>query len=536
MRPSLRSNKTMKTNALRPFHATLALVAPFATLHAVELPNIFSSHMVLQRDVPAPVWGKAAPKASVTVTFAGQSKTATAGEDGKWMVKLDPLKANATPQTMTVAEGASMVKFDDVLVGDNWLCSGQSNMEWDLNSSANSQQERDDVVNYPGIRFFRAAEHLSTPAPLDNAPGTWNVMTPDSVRPLTAVGYFFARKVHQEIKIPVGIIQSAWGGSPIEPWTTPAGFRMVPELAEYSRRIDLFDPATPAGREMQVDFVKKISDWLPLAKEAAAAGKLMPPMPEKPKPDNSCGMYNGMIAPLVPYAIKGALWYQGEANGGEGISYFHKKQALIGGWRKAFGVGDFPFYFVQLANFQNPNPNPEGGDGWAKVREAQRKSLEIPNTGMAVAIDLADEGNPGDIHPKNKQDVGARLAQWALHQTYGKKNLVPSGPLFKSAKADGNKLVVSFDWTGGGLIVGQKKGLDPVKEIPGGILKGFAIAGADKKWVWANATIDGKNVVLSHNDVPNPVAVRYAFSMNPAQANLYNKEGLPASPFRSDDW
>lgn len=526
----------MKTKLHPSFRVLLCVGSSLPLLQAVELPNIFSSHMVLQRGVAAPVWGKAAPGAQVTVSFGGQTRTVTADGGGKWMVRFEPMAANAVPQTLTVTEGAQTVKFDDVLVGDNWLCSGQSNMEWDLNSSANPDQERAGVVNYPQIRFFRASEHLATPAPLDNAPGTWNTMTPESVRPLTAVGYFFARNVHEAVKVPVGIIQSAWGGSPIEPWVTPAGFRMVPELADYSQRVDRFDPSTPAGREMQKEIVGKVAAWLPGAREAAEAGRPMPAMPEWPKPDNSCTMYNGMIAPLVPFGIKGALWYQGESNGGEGISYFHKKQALIGGWRKAFGVGDFPFYFVQLANFQNPNPDPAGGDGWARVREAQLKSLEIPNTGMAVAIDLADAGNPGDIHPRNKQDVGARLAQWALHQTYGMKDVVPSGPLYKSAARAGNRLKVSFEWVGGGLMVGKKTGLEPVKEVAGGQLKGFAIAGADRKWVWADAVIEGNTVVLSHPEVAEPVAVRYAFSMNPDQANLYNRAGLPASPFRSDDW
>ncbi|MCX6346200.1 MAG: sialate O-acetylesterase [Armatimonadetes bacterium] len=516
--------------------AALILAISAAAVQAVELPNVFANHMVIQRDIKAPVWGKAAANSTVTVEFAGQKKTATADAGGKWMIKLDPMKANAKPQTMTVSEPPSVVTYEDVLVGDNWLCSGQSNMEFDMNGTTNSQQELADAVNYPTIRFFRATEHISTPTPLDNAPGTWNTLTPDSARQLTAVGYFFARRINKEIEVPIGVIQSAWGGSPIEPWTTPAGFRMVPELADFSNRIDMFDPTTTVGKELQKDIIKKVSEWLPAAQAAVDAGKVMPPVPDTPRPDGTCGMYNGMIAPLVPYGIKGALWYQGESNGGEGISYFQKMQALIGGWRKAFGVGDFPFYFVQLANFQAPNPNPEGGDGWAKVREAQRKSLEIPNTGMAVAIDLADAGNPGDIHPKNKQDVGGRLAQWALYQTYGKKDVVPSGPLFKSAAADGNKLTVTFNWVGGGLIVGEKKGLDPVKAIAGGTLKGFAIAGEDKKWVWADAKIVGKTVVLTSAECQNPVAVRYAFTMNPDTANLYNKEGLPASPFRSDDW
>jgi len=515
---------------MRKIRCSVAAVSLAAALSwgaaaaAVELPSIFGSHMVIQRDVKVPVWGLGPAAAEITVEFGGQTKSATVGSDGKWKVVLDPMKASSTGQTMTVTESTgsqatsatpprrllSSVKFDDVLIGDNWICSGQSNMEFGLDGTTNSQQERDDVVNHPNIRFYRVTDHISKDEPQDNCPGSWNTLTPDSARPLTAVGYFFGRRLNKELNIPIGLIQSAWGGTPIEPWTTYAGW--------------------------EKNYVKQVADWLPLANAAVDKGMSMPPMPEMPANKANGGIYNGMIAPLAPYAIKGAIWYQGEANGGEGVSYFYKMQDLIGGWRKVFGVGDFGFYFVQLANWQNPNPNPEGGDGWAKVREAQRKALEIPNTGMAVAIDMADAGNPGDIHPKNKQDVGWRLAQWALYQTYGKKKLVPSGPLFRSVAASGNKLTVAFDWVGSGLIVGEKKGLDPVKEIVGGKLKGFAIAGADRKWVWADAVIDGKTVVLSSPEVPNPVAARYAFSMNPDTANLYNKEGMPASPFRSDDW
>jgi sialate O-acetylesterase len=527
----------MKKN-LDCWTAGIALATAFSASAALaaELPGIFASHMVMQRGVNAPVWGKAAPGATVSVEFSGQKKAVVAGEDGKWMIRLEPMGANAEPQTMTITDPSGSVIFDDVLVGDNWICSGQSNMEFDLNNTVNSQQELEDVVNHPTIRFYRLEGHITVDTPQENCPGTWHVLTPDAARPLTAVGYFFGRKINTETHIPVGLVHTSWAGTAIEPWINPAGFHGVPELADYARRIDSFDVSTELGQKTQKDLVQKVSEWLIEAKPAAEANRLMPPVPAMPPRDNSCGIYNGMIAPLVPFGIKGAIWYQGESNGSEGISYFHKMQALIGGWRQDFGLGDFPFYFVQLANFTNPNPNPEGGDGWAKVREAQRKALEIPNTGMAVAIDLADADNPGDIHPKNKQDVGDRLAQWALYQTYGQKDVVPSGPIFKSLAAADGKLTLSFDWLGSGLMVGKKEGLKPTHEIVDGKLKGFAVAGEDRKWAWANAVIDGRNVVLSSPEVQKPVAVRYAYSMNPEEANLYNKEGLPASPFRSDDW
>jgi sialate O-acetylesterase len=247
-------------------------------------------------------------------------------------------------------------------------------------------------------------------------------------------------------------------------------------------------------------------------------------------------MYNAMIHPIVEMSIKGALWYQGESNGGEGESYFHKKQALIGGWRKNFAQGDFPFYFVQLANFQSPGTDPAGGSGWARLREAQMKTLTVPNTGMAVIIDNAPLAEAKDIHPKNKYDVGLRLAQWALAKDYGQKNVVASGPLFKALKIEGGKAHVTFDYPGAGLMVAKKEGRNPATEAKEEKLKRFAVAGEDKKWFWADAVIEGNAVVVSSPDVKAPVAVRYAFEMNPDGANLYNREGLPASPFRTDNW
>ncbi|MDE0840444.1 MAG: 9-O-acetylesterase, partial [Kiritimatiellae bacterium] len=246
------------------------------------------------------------------------------------------------------------------------------------------------------------------------------------------------------------------------------------------------------------------------------------------------GLYNGMIAPIVPYAVRGAIWYQGESNGGEGRSYMHKTRALVEGWRHAWGQGAFPFYVVQLANFQDPGENPEGGDGWARLRMAQLRSLDIKNTGMAVAIELADESNPGDVHPENKKDVGERLALWALAKDYGKQ-ITYSGPLYKGMTVRGSEAIISFEHVGKGLMVGEKTGIDPVKEVKGGTLKRFAISGDDGMWQWADAKIAGETVIVSSDDVAKPVAVRYAYTMNPAGCNLYNKAGLPASPFTTDD-
>jgi len=465
------------------------LVAAVAAPAEVKLPSQFSTGMVLQQGKPVPVWGWANAGAKVSVAFAGQEKSATADGDGKWTVTLDALKTATTPGTMTVTAGDDEVKLDDVLVGEVWICSGQSNMEWTV-GGCNSP---DDVAaaDYPLVRHIKVP-HKPSAEPLDNFQGSWVACSPQTVPGFTAVGYFFARELHKELGVPIGLVNSSWGGTRIEPWTPPCGFAAVPELKEMAE------------------------------KDYDAKNHQQPTV-----------LYNGMISPLVPLAIRGAIWYQGESNGGEGVSYYHKKQALIGGWRQLFKQGDFPFYYVQLANWQQPNDNPQGGDGWAKLREAQVSTLQVPNAGMAVIIDI---GEARDIHPKNKQDVGRRLALWALAKDYGKKDLVYSGPLYKDMKVEGDKIRVSFDHVGSGFMVGKKEGREPVREIKDGELKRFAIAGADQQWHWAKAAIDGDTVVVSCPEVKEPVAVRYAFSMNPEGANLYNKDGLPASPFRTDEW
>jgi len=361
------------------------------------------------------------------------------------------------------------------------------------------------------------------------------VCAPETVAGFTAAGYFFARELVKELDVPVGLIASNWGGTRIEPWIPPEGFRMVEQLKDLSRMVDAWDPQSPAWQKSHSEYVAKVKEWVPKAEAALAARQPLDPLPVSPIPEGSslpAQIYNGMIHPLVPYAIRGALWYQGEANGGEGVAYLYKMQALIGGWRKLWGQGDFPFYYVQLANFQRSDPQtPQGGDGWTLVREAQTQALSIPNTGMACIIDIGDAVN---IHPLNKQDVGKRLALWALANTYGKKDVVFSGPMFKAQVIEDNRIRISFDYVGSGLVLGRKKGLEPVQPAADGKLAWAAIAGEDNIWHLADAVIDGATVVFSSEKVAKPVAVRYAFAMNPEGANLYNKEGLPAVPFRTD--
>jgi len=487
------------------------LASSFMSSADVTLPRILGSGMVLQCDLSVPIWGWANANEKISVTFAGQTKTAKTGENGKWMVKLDPLEGSNKPSQMTI-EGKNKITLENILVGEVWICSGQSNMEWPIRASMNPKEEIS-AANYPQIRLFDVPGHTTSPVPNDKAarPGSWRKCSPKTAPNFSAVGYFFGRRLHRELKVPVGLIGSNWGGTRIEPWTTLAGFESVPELS-------------------------KIADQVKGYKDGAKVGGGSP-----------SAIYNSMVHPLVPFSIRGAIWYQGESNGGEHMSYYHKKHALVNGWRKAFQNKGLAFYWVQLANFRKPNvravidpkkefSNAAGGDGWARIREAQTKALDIPHTGMAVAIDLADAHNPNDIHPRNKQDVGGRLAQWALHQTYGKKELVPTGPLYKSHKVKGNAIHLSFDHVGKGLMIGKKNKLEPTEEVKEGELDNFAIAGEDKKWVWADATIVGDTVVVSSKEVKKPAAVRYGFTMNPGNANLYNKDGIAASPFRTDKW
>ena len=483
----------MKTKSLLSLVYLILISFAHNGLADIKLPNVIGSGMVLQRDMAVPVWGWAEAGEEVTVSFADQTKKAKAGNDGKWIVKLDSLKANSEGATLTIS-GKNKINLDNVLVGEVWICSGQSNMEWAIRQSMNPKEEAA-AANYPQIRLFNVPGHTVSPLPKDEGAGQWQVCDPKSANNFSAVGYFFGRRLHKDLKVPVGLIGSNWGGTRIEPWTTLAGFESVPELS-------------------------KIADQVKNYKQDTRVGGGQP-----------SAIYNSMVHPLTPFAMRGGIWYQGESNGNEGITYYQKKHALVNGWRKAFQNKDLAFYWVQLANFQKESDKPEGGDGWAKLREAQTKALDIPGTGMAVITDI---GAANDIHPKNKQDVGWRLAQWALHQTYGQKNLVPSGPLYKSHKVEGNAIRLSFDHVGSGLIVGNKNGLEPTAEVKDGKLEHFSISGKDNKWVWADAKIDGETVVVESKEVSEPVAVRYGFTMNPAKANLYNKEGLPAGPFRTD--
>ena len=634
----------------------------------VRLPAIISDNLVLQQQTKVRIWGKANPGERVTVTFQQKSATAVADKQGHWETWLGPFKAGG-PFELTV-KGDNLLTVKNVLVGEVWLCSGQSNMEWPLINTIGGA-ETVAQAKYPEIRLFTVEKNTSA-APLTDVQGHWVVTTPDDAAHFSAVGYFFGRELYQQLKVPVGLIHSSWGGTPAEAWTSHDALLSSPELKPILDRYQSSLNALPQAKEayaralaeweeknLYIDSGNKgealgyadpafaASDWskMDLPQQIETAGLLidgavwfrkvldvpaswagkdlilnLPPIDDQdvtyfngtkvgsigretpnsymvprkytvpgslvrpgrnviavrvfdsageggfsrggamslgpagaaesevmslrgvwdykvelalePKhPDwgtrpeavgvsnqnNPSVLYNAMIEPIVPFVIRGVIWYQGESNAGRAYQYRTLFPTMIRDWRKAWG-SEFPFYFVQLPNWHANKAQPDESD-WAELREAQMMTLREPQTGMAVTIDI---GDAIELHPRNKLDVGRRLAAWALAGTYGQKD-IPSGPLFDRSTIEGDKVRIHFKYTAG------------LKTNDGGPVKGFAIAGEDRKFVWADARIDGDTVVVSSPKVLKPVAVRYAWADNPI-ANLYNRAGLPASPFRTDDW
>ena len=513
--------KHKRHSLLTPFAvvAIAALGAADVALADVRPAAIFSDHMVLQRDAVAPVWGWADPGEEVSVSIAGQTKTTKADPAGKWMVKLDKLKTGEG-LTLTI-KGRNTVTVQDVAVGEVWLCSGQSNMGMTVNGSKNFEQEKA-AANLPKIRMFRQADGPAT-APQEQGKGSWQVCSPETVGGFSAAAYFFGREVHKTLGLPVGLINSSVGGTAIEAWTSWDAQKDKLELKPIFDRWDKqqagWDPA-----KAQAQYEKQLATWKTAAAKAKAEGKQAPRAPRKPdEPRRSANhpatLFNGKIVPLIPYAIKGAIWYQGESNAGNGTQYALQLETLVKDWRGRWGY-DFPFGWVQLPNFHKAQVEPVEDTGWVRVREGMLKMLALPDTGMAITLDCGEADN---IHPKNKQDVGKRLAMWALAKVYDQKGIAASGPLPAGHQIRGSEIVLSFKHADGGLVAKD------------GDLKGFAIAGTDKKWVRATAKIDGDKVVVSSPEVKQPAAVRYAWADNP-DFNLYNGAGLPATPFRTDDW
>ena len=485
----------------------------------VKLPAIFGSHMVLQQGQKDRVWGTADPGEPVTVTIANQSKSTKADNDGKWMVRLDPMMVGG-PHTMTV-KGKNAVTFDDVLIGEVWLCSGQSNMQMAV-ESVNDPELETRAADFPKIRLITVPQ-VGTQEPQSDFNGKWEVCNPETVKSFSAVGYFFGRQLHQTLGVPIGLIDDSWGGSACEAWVRKD---LLEADEAYKPLLERWEQQEKDLPEARARYEKALADYEAAAEKAKAEGKPAPRRPQSPddamrgnhRPSN---IYNGVLKPTIGYGLRGAIWYQGESNAGRAYQYRSLFPLMIKSWRDEWKIGDFPFYWVQLADFRAEKPEPAESD-WAELREAQTLTMsKLPNTGEAVIIDL---GEDKDIHPRNKQDVAKRLARWALARDYGIA-LNHQSPTYKSMEKDGNKITLTFDHVGGGL-----RPFDVQEPI------GFAIASNDKKFVWAKAKVVGNNKVEVWADgVSEPAAVRYAWADNPV-CNLYSQEGLPVTPFRTDDW
>jgi len=531
------SNSVRKTLAVCWFLFGFNLWAGFVgtPCHAeVRLATIFSDHMVVQRDRPLTFWGWGTPGEMLNVQLGQQTEQTQVAADGSWACTLAALPISRDGLELVVS-ASNEIRIRDVLVGDVWLCSGQSNMEWGLGGC----DAPEDIAqsNEPMIRHFGVEMNFAHTPKLD-VRGRWSVATPQSTPGFTAVGYYFAKRVHMETGVPIGIVRSSVGGTNIECWMAQETLMNTPALDPYAR---MMRESLAQYQKDLATVIPEVEKWTLEARQQMLAGteiSMPPAIPEFPFGEKMfrprcVTLHNGMIHPLKRLSLRGVLWYQGENNAGnaeDGKQYIEKKRAMVSDWRKWFSDPDLPFYFVQLAAWQSPTKDPAQADGWAFFRDAQRKALSIENTGMAVAIDI---GDAQDIHPKNKYDVGERLARWALVHQYG-KNIECSGPLFRQLTIDGNRAVIEFDHVGQGLMVGRKIGREPVAQAAGESLSRFAIAGEDRKWYWAEATIEGDKVVCTHPEVARPVAVRYGFSMNPEGANLYNRDGLPASPFTTE--
>ncbi|MCP4891006.1 MAG: sialate O-acetylesterase [Planctomycetaceae bacterium] len=470
----------------------------------LQISGIFTDRAVIQRDRPIPVWGTTKADAKVTVEFAGQSKSATAAANGSWQVLLEPLPANASGSSMFIESEQQRIELHDLLVGEVWYASGQSNMQMKLAACAKKIESISKIANSPetaNIRMIRIDDHDS-PKPLRHRKkqSTWQRDTPNNRAQQSAVAYFFARHLHAELKVPIGIIEGSWGGKPVE------GF--IPR-DQFQRHASL-QPILSLAEQNKLEQLSRLEGGVIVRNTAGMPARI----------------FNARVAPIAPFAVRGFIWYQGESNAGRGEdprNYRIKMQALIEGWRAAWNQSDLPFYFVQLPAFNN------SATGWIRLREEQRRSLEIPQTGMAVTIDLRDS----DIHPSNKLDVGNRLARWALAKTYD-QDIEFSGPLFQAAIIEKDSIRVEFDNAMNGLMIARKEGISSPVPTPNAELAHFELADETGEWQPAQATIEGSIVRVSSPRIKNPKAVRYACSGDPENANLYNQTGLPASPFCSD--
>ncbi len=490
-----------------------------------ELPSVIGENMVLQRETDAPIWGWDAPGTAVTVSFRGRTASAEAGEDGKWMVRV-PTGAAGGPFELAI-QGTSAVNLANVLVGEVWVAGGQSNMWWHLASCKNAREEIA-AADYPDIRMWDANTHprqagWSAETPQRTVKAEWKPATPRVAGNFPGVPYFFARELRDRLDVPVGIVHIAVPGSAIEPWLSEEfGRAHMPQLFGYWE----------CRKRMYPDEVKQheqaLKAWEEQSAAAEAEGRQAPAKPEPPREPGGAptgGFCNGMVLPTAPYAARGFIWWQGESNASRALQYQVLFPALIEEWRYWWGMPDAPFLFVELAEFLAEQRNPVEDDPWPALRDAQRVALRLANTCMISTIDIFEPGESvNNIHPPNKQLAGLRLCLAAMANVYGERDLVWSGPLYRSAEFTGGKAVVSFDHVGGGLTAKDGAGLT-----------GFALAGPDRQWHWADARVVGDTVELTCDAAKEPVAARYDWANNPI-GNLYNREGLPAFPFRTDDW
>ncbi|HUR58865.1 MAG TPA: sialate O-acetylesterase [Opitutaceae bacterium] len=508
----------MKTPAIL---FALCLVFSSALRAELRLPAIISDHMVLQQKQANPIWGWDTPGTKVTVTFAGQTQTATAGQDGKWTVKLAPVTANATPQTLSIA-GTTKRDLQDVLVGEVWMCSGQSNMQFQLAQDWNGDLEAA-ASKLPNVRLIKVPS-VGTQELKDDFKGQWRAAAPETARSFSAVGFLYGRYLHQILEVPIGLIDNSWGGSAAEAWVRRASLEKDARFAALmastvKREADL---QTDKSRQ---DHEQAMAKWKDAVTKAKAENKAEPRAPATPqawltgnaRPGN---IFNGVVHPTLGYGIKGVIWYQGESNASLAHEYGELFPFMIEQWRKEWGQGDFPFYWVQLADFMAEKSAP-GDSNWAELRESQTRTMKLPNTGQAVIIDL---GEGKDIHPRNKHDVAARLVRWPLARDYGVK-IAYRSPELKDVKIAGNKATVTIDCFGSTL-----RAFDVAEA------RGFAICGEDKVWHAAKGKLLGRDQVeVWSDDVAAPIAVRYAWADNPV-CNLFSNDGLPVTPFRTDDF
>jgi sialate O-acetylesterase len=505
---------------LRRLRMLIAAVLPLgvavsALPNGLTMPSVFGDGMVLQRDTAVPVWGMATPGEPITVSFGGQRKRTVADDRGRWRVELEPMPAQTQPRDLEV-RGQTSHTFHDVRVGEVWIASGQSNMEWPLRETDRAGAALARSAD-PELRLYTGRRTVGDEPAFDN-PGQWEESSSTAAAGFSAVAYHFGRRLRDTLDVPVGLIHISWGGTPAEAWMSK---ETLSSRAELQPMLERFEASKAGHDERQAAWEAVRDAWI--ATPEAERG----PWPEQPfgpgHKNQPAGLYHGMVTPLVPFAARGVVWYQGESNVVRAEQYRTLFPALIRDWRDLWGNPDWPFLFVQLANIGAPAARPVESD-WAELRDAQRYALNmVPRTGMAVAHDI---GDADDVHPRNKADVGDRLARWALVEIYGREGVAKSGPLFEDVRFEPGRAVVRFETFGGGL-----------RSRDGGPIGGFTLAGEDRVFHPARVlTVHGDTLTVASATVPKPVAVRYAWSHNPTDANLVGADDLPASLFRSDDW